>query len=389
MQDVIFNNANLVLQDEVYAGSLAITNGMISDMGSAVSANASSTATPVVDCDGDYLFPGLVELHTDHLEGHYMPRPAVKWHPVAAVQAHDAQIAGAGITTVLDALRLGLADDNPLTSEEIAGLGEAIMTSSQEGYLRADHLLHLRCEVSAASVLDDYDKFRGNSAVRLVSLMDHTPGQRQFQSMEVYARYYKGKLKMNDEEFARFVEEQLKLAELYSDKHRKTLAELCQEDGVTLASHDDATLAHVDDSLSHGVKIAEFPTTIEAAKSSHENGLAVLMGAPNVVRGGSHSGNVAATELNDEKVLDVLSSDYVPSSLLQAVFLLAERQSDGNGLVDLPKYAQMVTATPAKAVGLDDRGALVEGLRGDVIRVKHVDGIAVMRAMWRTGIRVM
>lgn len=385
MQDVILNNAKLILKDSVYHGSLAIEKGVISEIGSVLSRDVLGQ-TPVVDCKGDYLFPGLVELHTDHLEGHYMPRPGVKWHAAAAVQAHDAQIAAAGITTVLDALRLGLADDNPLTSDEIARLGGVIMKSSKAGQLRADHLLHLRCEVSAASVLADYEQFRGNTAVRLASLMDHTPGQRQFQSMEVYARYYQGKLKMSDVEFNRFVDEQLKLSDLYSEKHRQTLSELCQADGVTLASHDDATQAHVDESLRHGVKIAEFPTTMEAATSSHKHGLAVLMGAPNVVRGGSHSGNVAATKLNDEEVLDVLSSDYVPSSLLHAVFMLAEQ---GNGQRDLPKYTQMVTATPATAVGLNDRGALAHGLRGDVIRVTHEDGIPNVRAMWRTGFRVM
>lgn len=382
MKSVILNNAQLVLRDEIYHGSLSILDGQIAAVDS-VLANPSGD---VIDCEGDFVFPGLVELHTDHLEGHYLPRPGVKWNAVAAIQAHDAQIAGAGITTVLDALRLGLADDNPLTSDEIAGLGDTIMRSCEAGRLRANHLLHLRCEVSAESVLEDYDRFRGNKAVKLVSLMDHTPGQRQFRSMEVYARYYKGKLKMNDEEFNRFVAEQLRLADLYSDKHRNALSDMCLEDGVTIASHDDATVDHVDESLRHGVKIAEFPTTIEAAKSSHNRGLAVLMGAPNVVRGGSHSGNVAATDLDDDALLDVLSSDYVPSSLLHAVFLLADR---GAGERDLPKYAQMVTSTPAAAVGLDDRGEITPGKRGDVIRVKRFEGIPIMKSMWRSGERVM
>jgi alpha-D-ribose 1-methylphosphonate 5-triphosphate diphosphatase len=151
-----------------------------------------------------------------------------------------------------------------------------------------------------------------------------------------------------------------------------------------MASHDDATLAHVGEAIENGVRLAEFPTSFDAAKASHEAGMSVLMGAPNVVRGKSHSGNIAARDLAEKGVLDVLSSDYVPLSLLYAPFVLAD-EVDG---VTLPQALAMVTSTPARSVGLDDRGRIATGLRADLVRVHRQEGVPVARAIWREGRRV-
>ncbi|MDH4414485.1 MAG: alpha-D-ribose 1-methylphosphonate 5-triphosphate diphosphatase [Rhizobium sp.] len=377
MSEQIFSNARIVLEDRIIDGSLVIRDGLIA----AIDEGSSRTGE---DFGGDYLIPGLVELHTDHLESHYSPRPGVRWHMTSAIQAHDAQIVTSGITTVFDCLRMGSDEDGGFDKGEMRDMADAIQAAERDDRLRAEHLIHLRCEVASDNVLEHFADFEHDPHVRLVSLMDHSPGQRQFQTMEQYTLYYKTKRGLTDEQFARFVESRLQLSERYSTLHRDTLAKACAERGITVASHDDATLAHVEEAKGHGVKLAEFPTSIEAAEASHQSGMSVLMGAPNVVRGKSHSGNIAARDLAKRGVLDVLSSDYVPLSLLHASFVLAD-EIDG---ISLPQAIAMVTATPARTVSLPDRGRIEAGLRADLVRVRRDEGVPVVRAVWREGRRV-
>lgn len=375
--ETIFTNARIVLADEIVHGSLAVRDGRIA----AIDRGPTKAGE---DLGGDYLIPGLVELHTDHLEGHFAPRPGVRWNAIAAVQAHDAQVSASGITTVFDCLRMGSDESGGFSPQEMRDLADAIETAQEEDRLRSDHYIHLRCEVSAPNVLEAFDRFRDDRRVRLASLMDHAPGQRQFQTMEQYTRYYKAKRGMTDAQFAAFVALRKEQSSTYSAPHRRAIGEHCRAAGVTLASHDDATLDHVDEALRDGVRLAEFPTSVEAARASHEAGLSVLMGAPNIVRGGSHSGNIAARDLAEAGLLDVLSSDYIPSSLLYAVFQL----SDQVETISLPQALSLVSEKPARTVGLDDRGLIEIGRRGDLVRVQRDSEVPVVRAVWRQGLRV-
>ncbi|UGX86870.1 alpha-D-ribose 1-methylphosphonate 5-triphosphate diphosphatase [Phyllobacterium meliloti] len=376
--ELSLNNAQIVLENEVINGSVLIRDGKIADI-------STGTIAGGEDFEGDYLIPGLVELHTDHLEGHYAPRPRVRWNPIAAVLAHDAQIATSGITTVLDALRIGLDRDADMSAEEIRKLADAIEDSVQQDRLRADHYFHLRCEVSEADCLNGFHFFDNDSRVRLASLMDHAPGQRQFVNLETYAYYYQRKLKLSDVEFAVFCEKRMEESARNSAPQRKAISDMCRERGIVLASHDDATSAHVDEAIEQGIHVAEFPTTLEAAAASKAAGLAVLMGAPNVVRGGSHSGNVSARELVEHGHLDILSSDYIPFSLIQSTFFLSE-VVDG---ISLPDAVRLVTKNPAEAVGFGDRGVIEIGKRADLVRVRVDEHIPVVRTVWREGRRVV
>ncbi len=377
MTEHVFSNARIVLENEIVKGSVLVRDGLIAD----ISENASHTGE---DCDGDYLIPGLVELHTDHLEQHYSPRPGVTWNKTAAIQAHDAQIASSGITTVFDCLRLGSDEDGGFAKGEMRGMADAIKQAQNENRLRADHLLHLRCEVAAADALEHFEDFENDPNVKLISLMDHSPGQRQFQTMDQYIFFYQKKRGLSDEVFKAFIDRRVAASAKYSAKHRDYLSARCAERGITVASHDDATLAHVEEAIGHGVTLAEFPTSAEAAQASHNAGMSVLMGAPNIVRGKSHSGNIAARDLAELGVLDVLSSDYVPFSLLYAPFLLVD-QVEG---MTLPKALAMVTTTPACTVGLNDRGRIAPGLRADLVRVHRDAGVPVVRSVWQRGRRV-
>jgi alpha-D-ribose 1-methylphosphonate 5-triphosphate diphosphatase len=378
MTELVLRNARLVTRDECVAGSLRVEAGRI------VHVDPGRLRGRVgVDCEGDWLVPGLVELHTDVLERHAFPRPGVRWPEDAAVVAYDAQLAAAGITTSFDSLAIGYVIDSGQRPRDPRPLAEAIRATQARGLLRAEHFLHLRCEIGTAQVLADFEPLAEDPLVRLVSLMDHTPGQRQFVSLERYREYYQGKYGLSDAQMTALIETRQADQARYAAHHRAEITRRCQARGLTLVSHDDATVAHVEEAAKVGTAIAEFPTTLEATQAARAYGLAILAGAPNLVCGRSHSGNVAAAELARQSLLDILSSDYVPAALLHAAVLLHTVLE-----WSLPAAVATVTATPADRVGLEDRGEIAPGHRGDLVRVRLVDGLPVVQTVWRRGQRV-
>lgn len=372
-------NARLVLADKEQLGSLTVEDGVIAGI------DPGAGAAGGEDFEGDFLIPGLVELHTDHLEQHYHPRPKVYWNAGAALQAHDAQIACSGITTVFDAVRIGSDADSDLNlGEHVSVLMEAISAGRREDRLRAEHFVHLRCEVASSDAEEHFEAYHDYEPVRLASLMDHTPGQRQFVSLDLYYAYYQGKSGRSDEEMLRFISARKSDQEKYSKHNRERIVAMAHAAGLILASHDDALSAHVEEAIEAGVSIAEFPTTPEAAAAARKAGLHVLMGAPNLVRGKSHSGNVSALELARDGHLDILSSDYIPFSMIQGAFLLPQLVEG----IDLSQSIAMVSRNPAQAAGLSDRGEIAAGLRADLVRVGMSNGVPVVKSVWRAGRRV-
>ncbi len=381
MDETVFNNARIVLADDILEGCVLVRDGVVADIsiGSIRHANH-------IDCEGDFLIPGLVELHTDHLEAHFKPRPKVTWPADAAVLAHDAQIATSGITTVFDALRVGAeTDDDISTGKNMQILARAIREAKAAGRLRAEHLLHLRCEIACEDAADEAETFLDDQTLRLISLMDHTPGQRQFVHLDKFKEYYGGKTGMSDAEMDTFIARRQELHARHSAVNRRRIVSMARQRNIPLASHDDATANHVDEAIADGVSIAEFPTTVEAAAASRQGGIRVLMGAPNVVRGGSHSGNISAQSLAERGLLDMLSSDYVPFSLLQAAFHLPDKVET----IELPAAIGLVTRNPAQAAGLHDRGEIAIGKRADLVRVRRDSGVPFVRSVWRQGARVV
>jgi alpha-D-ribose 1-methylphosphonate 5-triphosphate diphosphatase len=376
----VFANARIVLAGHVIErGWVAGCDGKIAEIGEG---NAPERGE---DFAGDLLLPGLVELHTDHLEAHYVPRPKVHWDPIAAVVAYDAQLATSGITTVLDSLRVWREELAVEANGDPDILANAIAEARDADLLRADHFLHLRCEVPMPGVLAEADRLIRRDDIRLLSLMDHTPGQRQFRDEEKLRNYYRGKNGgMTDKELDVLFAKRIEYQAQYAEANHRGLVQMAQANHVPLASHDDTEPEHVDEALRDGVSIAEFPTTTEAADALHAVGIKVLMGAPNLVRGGSHSGNVATSDLARAGRLDVLSSDYIPASLLMAALMLPAKAPG----IDLATAIRTVTKTPAEAVGLDDRGEIALGRRADIIRVRAVGDVPVVRSVWRTGNRV-
>jgi alpha-D-ribose 1-methylphosphonate 5-triphosphate diphosphatase len=377
MREFALANARIVLADEVIEGSVLVRDGKVA----AIDPGHGSSGE---DVEGDYVIPGLVELHTDHFENHYRPRPGVVWNALAALQSHDAQVAGAGITTVFDALRIGSDPETGDITEDVRLMVEAVAHADADDRLRADHHIHLRCELATPDVAEHFEAHSANPIVGMASLMDHTPGARQYVTLEHYVEYYQKKMRFSDAEMARYIAERTADRDRFAEPNRQAILKRGRELGLAFASHDDATVAHVDEAVRDGMAIAEFPTTMDAARACHAAGLAVLMGAPNVVRGKSHNGNISASELAKAGVLDVLSSDYVPFALMFAAFLLPERA----GNITLPQSVGMVSKRPAEAANLHDRGEIAVGKRADLVRVRRTDPVPVVRGVWREGKRV-
>ena len=380
----LFTNARLVLADEVLNGSLLAQDGHIAEVQS-----GRSQAADAIDLEGDYLLPGLVEMHTDNFERHLMPRPKVYWAELPALMAHDAEVAAAGITTVFDALGVGEADTESLRGSAWGGVLQTLDACHGQGLLRADHHLHVRCELPAPNTIELFAPFLGHPRLSLISLMDHTPGQRQWEDIEQARTYYTGKKGWSQQKFEQQVAQANELQAKYAEPHRAYFVDYCRSNAIALASHDDTTVAHVEQAHAEGASMSEFPTTVAAAQEARARGLRTVMGGPNVVRGGSHSGNVAAADLAKLGLLDILSSDYVPGSMLSGAMRLVR-----DGLMTLPQAVATVSRTPALATGLSDRGAIAVGLRADLIQVRMAtlpggQEHPVVRAVWREGRRVL
>lgn len=384
MNDLLLTNARLVTTDDIVLGTLFAQDGQICGI------DSEATSLPeAIDLQGDLLIPGLIEVHTDNLERHLMPRPGVHWGVLPALLAHDAEIAAAAITTVLDAIGVGEADTDSLRGKDWNPLLACLSDCGTRGVLRADHLLHVRCELPAPNTISLFAPFHHHPLLKLISLMDHTPGQRQWENIEHARIYYTGKKGWSEAKFQTKVAEASELQTRYAKPHRAYFVDYARAHGITLASHDDTTPDHVAQAVDEAVSISEFPTTVAAAQTARDYGLSTVMGGPNVVRGGSHSGNVSARELARIGLLDILSSDYVPGSLLSAVFTLHQQDN-----LTLPQAVAMVTRNPAAALGLSDRGQIALGLRADLVQVRPItlaDGSThpVVRAVWREGRRVL
>lgn len=377
--EVILTNVRLVLEDRVVDGTLVHEGGRIRALDEGRSHVASA-----IDGEGAYLAPGLIDLHTDALEGHFVPRPKVIWPDArAAALAHDGQMAASGVTTVYDAICAGGFDQAKADRRALYEVMlDAVEQGSAHGLFRVDHRIHLRCELTDRTLPELVDAAMGRPNLSLASLMDHTPGTRQWRNVEHLKVYLSGIGKGGADIDAEVADRIERAKGAVSGNYDKMVA-LFSSSGIVLASHDDTTPAHVDEAVAAGCTISEFPTTIEAARAAKRAGLATIGGAPNVVRGGSHSGGVSMRGLAQEGLLDALASDYVPASLLQAAIALTRTAG-----LSIPEALALVTSAPARLARLDDRGRLTEGLRADLVLFALADDTPVVREVFLAGRRV-
>ena len=380
--ETIFTNARIVTPDDVIHGSLRVRDGKITELEAGI-----SSAPGAIDLEGDLVMPGIIDVHTDNLEKHYEPRPGVTWDPVGAAMAHDGQMAMAGVTTVLNSLSVQGIRKGRDRLRQLQPMLAGVRKARAAGGLRIDHRLHLRCEISFPSLNTVLDPLLDETDLCMFSVMDHTPGQRQYRNMTeeqfigMLADYNRTQKEIDLAlEYFRNKE-----AHEYIGENRELVAQYAREMNVPLATHDDETPEHIDLAVDDGATMSEFPVTLEAAQAAKSAGLIVIMGGPNLLRGGSHSGNVAAAEVAKADALDIIASDYLPMSMLRGAMMLTKAPFDWS----VPKAVATVTSGPADSVGLNDRGRIAPGQRADFIRVETSNtNVPIVRETWSLGRRV-
>ena len=377
MTETILTNALLVLPGEVVPGTLVIRDGRIAEV-----QPGRSHAASAVDLDGDHLMPGVVDVHTDNLERQVEPRVSARWPSRSAMLAHDAQCAAAGVTTVLDALCLG---DLGFEKERVKTFRDAVVdldALTGTGVLKSDHFLHLRCELPAVEMMELVDPVADHPLVRMVSLMDHSPGVGQYANMDRY-RAMRRRAGLGDEEIERRIAHLLEQRARLRDPNRQALLKRVAHLDIELASHDDRTEEEIAENIADGIRISEFPVSMVAANAARASGMQIIAGAPNIVRGGSHSGNVSAADLVRAGRVDAFASDYVPAALVECAWICVAQTG-----VSLSEAVGFITDRPARMSRLADRGRLEAGLRADLVRVRVHGGMPVVRQVWREGERV-
>ena len=325
------------------------------------------------------LLPGLIDLHGDMIEREVEPRPGVRMPTELALRDLDRRLAAAGVTTAHAAVSFHRGD----------GAGGLRSAEHSEGLLRAlkamrpalgvDHRVHARFEVTFPDALATVERLVADGVVDLVSLTDHTPGQGQYRDVERHVAAVARTQGLPEAEARDRVRRRMERGAADLLGTMRALAELCAERGLRLASHDDDTADKVALMAGLGATISEFPVTLEAARAARTRGMAVAMGAPNALRGGSYSGNLSAREAHAEGLLDVLAADYHPSAILPAALALAGADADR-----LAGAMRLATANPAAAMGLPDRGRIEPGLRAD-LAIADPRGVGHVRATIRGG----
>jgi len=370
-------NARIVTHDDDFIGSVLVRDGQIA----AVDPGPGQVGE---DLEGDILMPGIIDIHTDNLEKHFFPRPNIDWSPVSAAVTHDAACLSVGVTTVFDSLSIGSFNGSPARGKDnLRALTDGLMHARDTAMLKADHHLHWRCETASDSLEDWLNGFADHPMATMFSLMDHTPGQRQYRNLGNYLKNWRDQ-GLDEAAITARLEECRERQGRNADANARLVAETARNRGAVLVSHDDETADHVDRAADLGATVAEFPVTLEAAERSRARGMVVVMGGPNLVRGGSYSGNVQASVLVREGLLEAFASDYVPRSLIECAFILNRPEFGWS----LSQAVRTVTATAARAAGLSDRGVVAEGLRADMLRVKPVQDLPILRGVWARGVRV-
>lgn len=378
-----FSDMRLVLPDGIMEhGSLEIEDGRIAEIREGPAPRRADRLR--IETPGMVVLPGLVDIHGDMLEREINPRPKAQIPIDLALHELDKRLVATGITTAYAAVSFAWHKEDSLRSEERAR--EIMLTVNRlRPILLADHFVHARFEITnpeAGKVLEDLLLDR---QVHLISIMDHTPGQGQYRDIEAYVKFAVEWSKRTGE----YMDEETVRARIEHAQTRpkgwdavRDIARLAKEHGVVLASHDDDTAEKV--ALMHelGVALSEFPVSWDAARLARAKGIHVAMGAPNALQGRSLSGNLSAAEAVEAGLVDTLATDYYPASMLHAAFAFVER-----GVMPLHESIRLVSQNPADALGLTDRGRIVEGARADLVFVE-TNGRPRVRGTLRSGMPV-
>ncbi|MCG8483380.1 MAG: phosphonate metabolism protein PhnM [Clostridia bacterium] len=367
----IITNGHIVTEDSIITGyDLVIENDNIKQIIKRNEMDAYKDYE-MVDANGGYITPGFIDIHADYIEHMAAPRPTSLMDFDLSIRECEKQLIAHGITTMFHSLSLYKSSEfgnNPVrTPENVCKFMDLIdKTHTSKHLIR--HRFHVRFEIDNLEQIDNLKHYINADKVHLVSLMDHTPGQGQYRNLEIYRETLKGYSDLSDTQIDEIIENSQN-KEKMTIEMIKEIADLVKEKNIAFASHDDDSIEKLDLVKSLGATISEFPITLEVAKEAKKRGMYALAGAPNVLMGGSHSGNLSAAVAVEHDSVDILCSDYYPAALLHAIFKLHEDY--GHDLSDMFK---LVTLNPAKAVKMDDSiGSIKENKKADILIIEKID----------------
>lgn len=342
-----------------------------------------------IDARGGYVAPGIIDIHSDYIEHMAAPRPVSLMDFGLSLRLAEREMASHGISTMFHSLSIYRSTefpDKPIRRpENVAKFVELIEASHSDSHM-IRHRFHARFEIDNIDRVEELERYIGAGRVHLISFMDHTPGQGQYRDLEVFRKTIKGYYAaVADDDIDNMVR-QAQGKEKLSLERIAQIAALAEDNGVATASHDDDSEEKLALVRAFGVGISEFPISLEVAKSARASGMHVLAGAPNILLGGSHSGNLSAAQAILADCVDCLCSDYYPGALLHSVFYMRDRYG-----LDLARMFRLVSLNPAQAVGLgDELGSLERGKKADIQIVGLVgEGFPVTEELFVDGQRVL
>lgn len=368
----LITNGNIVTENEILEGyDLLIKEDKIARIAPKGEIGGIESEQ-VIDVKGAFVAPGFIDIHSDYIETMAAPRPSTMIDFGLSIREAEKILVNQGITTMFHSLSLYKTDEfshKPIrTIENVKKFVEVIEKTHDKKHL-IRHRFHARLEIDNFDAVESVKNYIEHNKVHLISFMDHTPGQGQYRNIEVYRRTIKGYKNCSDSELDLILEYH-DTKEKFTVDMLKELAELAKEKNISIASHDDDSIDKLELVKSFGATISEFPITLEIAREAKKKGLFTIAGAPNILLGGSHSGNLSAAEAILNKTIDILCSDYYPPAILHSIFILHEKYGQ-----DLCEMFKLVTINPAKAVRMDNViGSIQENKKADIIIIDKIEG---------------
>ncbi|RNB83999.1 phosphonate metabolism protein PhnM [Brevibacillus nitrificans] len=367
----VITNGKIVTEEGILTGFDLLLSGNRIERIARAGELAPEHDAQMIDAKGGYVSPGFIDLHSDYIEHMAAPRPTSLMDFHLSLREAEKQLISHGITTMYHSLSLYKGSEynyKPIRQPENVRKFIDLVDQTRHTKHLVRHRLHARFEIDNIDQIDNLKSFIAERKVHLVSFMDHTPGQGQYRDLEMYRKTIKGYGNMTDEEIETMIANRQSQSKMTIEGIRE-VAEMAQEVAISIASHDDDSIEKVELVQTFGATISEFPITLEIAKKAKEQGMHTIAGAPNVMLGGSHNGNLSAAEAIQNDYIDILCSDYYPAAMLHAIFEL--NKSYG---LDLAEMFKLITINPAKAVGLDQEiGSIQEGKKADLLIIEKID----------------
>jgi len=379
----LITNGKIITENQILENhNLLIENGFITRINQEIPKNIPELQ--IINAQGDYVTPGMIDIHSDYIEHMAAPRPTSMMDFNMSIREMERELATHGITTMFHSLAMfksaGFAHKPIRDPENVQKFIDLIDKIHEKQHL-IRHRVHVRFEIDSISETENLKSFIKQRKVHLLSFMDHTPGQGQYRNLEVFTKTLKGYSNLSDDHIEQIVNGHINKEKLTMNEIRE-ITSLALETGIAVASHDDDTFAKLELVKAFGTTISEFPITLEIAQQARKMGMHTIAGAPNILLGGSHSGNLSAAEAILAGSIDILCSDYYPPAMLHSIFIMHEKYN-----CDLAEMFRLVTINPAKAVKFDHEiGSLSEGKKADLLIIKKInDNFPVVTSVFVDG----